>query len=128
MRPDARALGGRGALEHLLNGAADRRNRTGLPEPRAATLGEERPAGLAPGLTREKNDPLAQRRILPREDGIEGGAIQLRHPQVTQNYVIVLLLKLGQSVTAIACRGHAVAIAAQQAGQGADHAQLIVNH
>jgi hypothetical protein len=112
----------------VLNGTADRRNRTGLPEPRAATLREERPAGLAPGITREKNDPLAQSRILPREDVIEGWAIQLRHPQVTQNHVIVLRLELGQGVTAIARRADEVAIAAQQSCQGADHARLIVNY
>jgi hypothetical protein len=114
--------------EHILNGTPDRGDRTGLPEPRAATLRQERPAGLATGIPREKNDPLAQGRILPREDGIEGRAIQLRHPQVTQNHVIVLLLELGQSVTAIGRRGHAVAIAAQQGCEGADHARLIVNH
>jgi hypothetical protein len=128
MKPDARSLGGQGSLEHVLDGTTDCRNRTGLPEPRAATLGEERPAGLAPGITREKNDSLAQGRILPRKNVIEGGAIQLRHPQVTQNHVIVLRLELGQGVTAIARRADAVAIAAQESGQGAEHARLIVNH
>ena len=60
-----RGLGGWGGLEHVLNGMADRRHRTGLPEPRAARL---------------------------REDGREGGAIQLRHAQVTHNHVIGLHL------------------------------------
>ena len=84
----------------MLNGTADRRDRSGLPEPRAATLREKRPAVLSPGIAGEKNDPLTQRRILPRQDGIEGGAIQLRHPQVTQNHVIVPRLELGEGITA----------------------------
>jgi len=71
---------------------------------------------------------LAQGRILPREDGIEGGAIQLRHPQVTHNHVIGLRLELGQGLPAIARRADDVAIAAQESGQGADDARLIVNH
>jgi len=71
---------------------------------------------------------LAQGRILPREDGIEGGAIQLRHPQVTHNHVIGLRLELGQGVPAIARRADDVAIAPQESGQGADDARLIVNH
>jgi hypothetical protein len=48
--------------------------------------------------------------------------------QVTQNHVIGPLLELDQGVTAIARGIDAIAIAAQQACQGADHARLIVDH
>ena len=55
-----------------------------------------------PGIAREKNDPLAQGRILPRQDGVEGWPVQDGHLQVTDNHVIVSLLELGQGVPAMA--------------------------
>jgi hypothetical protein len=48
--------------------------------------------------------------------------------QVTHNHVIGPILELGQGVLAIARRADAIAIAAEQPGQGAAHARLIVNH
>ena len=115
-------------MEHILNGPADRRDRTGLAQPRAATLLQKRPAGHAPTIAREKNDPLAQGGILLREAGVEGGAVQGRHMQVTQDDVVLPLLELSQGVPAIPRRVDVVAIAAQQECQGADKAALIVNH
>jgi hypothetical protein len=76
----------------------------------------------------EKNDPLAQGRILPCQEGVEGWPIQVRHMQITHNHVIVPFLELGEGLMAIARRADAIAIPAQQACQGAEHAWLIVNH
>ena len=50
----ALVLGLRESLEDVLNGTANHRDRAGLAQPRAATLHEERPIGLAPGIAREK--------------------------------------------------------------------------
>ena len=72
-----------GGLEHVLNGTPNHRDRAGLAQPRAATLREERPACCPSGITREKNDALAQGWILPRQDGVEGWPIQAGHMQVT---------------------------------------------
>src|SRR5215831_3192726 len=126
-QPRVQALGGQRGLEHLLNGTPDRRNRAWLPQPRAATLREERPSGL-PGIPREKNDSLVQGRILTRQNGVEGWPVQVGHMQVAQNHVVMSLLDLDQGVLAIARRADTIAIPPQQAGQGADHARLIVNH
>ena len=104
LTPRVLRLGDRDSLEHVLNGPADRRDRAGLAQPRAATLLEERPAGRTPGIAREKNDPLAQGRILPRQEGVEGWPVQVGHMQVTHNHVIGPLLELGQGVPAIARR------------------------
>jgi len=128
MLPHAPVLDVRGGLEHVLNSMSDRRDWAGLAQPRAATLREERRAGRTPRIPCEKNHPLAQGRILTRQDGIEGWPIQVRHMQVTHNHVIGSLLELGEGVTAIARRVDAIAIAAQQACEGAGHARLIVNH
>ena len=46
-------------MKHVLNGTANHRDRTGLPQPRAATLSQERAVVLARDIAREKNDPLA---------------------------------------------------------------------
>ena len=112
----------------MLDGAADRRDRAGLAQPRAATPREERDAGSTPAIAREKNHPLAQGRILPRQEGVEGWPVQVGHMQVTHNHVIVALLEQGKGTMAIGCRPDAVAIPAQQACQGAEQARLIVNH
>ena len=128
MRPRAPVLRVRDGLEHVLNGPSDRRDRTGLAQPRAATLREERPRGRPPGIPREKNDPLAQGRILTRQDSVEGWSVQFGHVQVTYNHVITPLLEQGEGTMAIVRRADAMAIPAQQTCQGADHARLIVNH
>ena len=57
--PCAPGLGVRRGLEYVLNGPVNRRDRTGLPQPRAATLGQERAVVLTIDIAREKNDPLA---------------------------------------------------------------------
>ena len=126
--PGPSVLGVPRGLEHGLNGTSDRRARAGLAQPRAATLREERPAGGTPSIAREKNHPLAQGRILTRQDGVESWPVQAGHMQVTQNDVIASRLKLYQGVLAIARRVDAIAIPAQEACQGADDARLIVNH
>ena len=47
--PHTPVLAVRGGLEHGLHSPSDRRDRTGLPQPRAATRREEHPIGL-PGI------------------------------------------------------------------------------
>ena len=116
------------ALERVLNGTSKRRDRAGLAQPRAATLREKRRGDRTQRIAREKNDALEQGRILPRQDGVEGWPVQDGHMQVTHNHIIMPRLELGQGVLAIARRANAIAIPAQQAGQGADHARLIVNY
>ena len=118
----------REGLEHMLNGSSDRRDRAGLPQPRAATLREECPIGRPLGIPREKDDPLAQDRILAHKDSVEGWPVQVGHMQVTQNHITVPLLELRQGVMAIARRADEIAITAQQACEGANYARLIVNH
>jgi hypothetical protein len=93
-----------------------------------ATLREKR-LGLRlithPG---EKDDPRAQRgRVLPQQR-IERAPIELGHPQVRQDHIIALSLELGEGVTPIARRRHAVAVPVQEPGQPADNARFIVNH
>jgi hypothetical protein len=91
----------------VLNGTPERRDRAGFGQPRAATLREEPRAGRTPNIAREKNDPLAQGRILTCQEGVEGWPVQGGPMQVTHNHVIVPLLELGQGVLAIARRAGA---------------------
>src|SRR5437764_1828694 len=126
--PHASVLCGWASLEHVLNDPADRRDRTGFAQPWAATLFEERPAARAPSIAREKNDPLAQGRILLRQEGVEGGPVQVGHMQVTYNHVVAPLVEQGEGPLAIGRRLDVVAIPAQELGQRADDARLIINH
>jgi len=66
----------------------------------------------SPVFPREKNDPLAQGRVLTRQDGVEGWSIQYGHMQVTHNHGIAPLLELGQGVLTMARRADALAIPA----------------
>ena len=91
----------------MLNGTPERRDRAGFGQPRAATLREEPRAGRTPNIAREKKDPLAQGRILTRQEGVEGWPVQGGPMQVTHNHIIVPLLELGQGVLAIARRAGA---------------------
>ena len=109
MPPCAPVLGLRGGMEHMLHSPPERRDWAGLGQPRAATLREETPTGRTPRIAWEKNHPLAQGRILTRQEGIEGWPVEVRHVQVTHKHVIEPLLELGQGVLAIARRADAIA-------------------
>jgi hypothetical protein len=92
------------APQHLLNSAPDRSDRAGFGQPWAATLRQKCLVVSRAAISSEKNHPLAERRRPLPQVGIERASVQLGHPQVTQDHVIVLRLELREGVPSIARR------------------------
>jgi hypothetical protein len=80
------------------------------------------------GIPREKNDPLAQGRVLPEQAVGEGWPIQCGHQEVAQEHVIAPCLKLLPGELPIDRRFDRVPIPVEEADQPADKARRIVNH
>ena len=114
-------------VQLLLEGAPDLGRRAGLIEAGLATLRQKRGAGGSQRIPGQENDPLTEGGRLLLQPGVERWSIQLRHPQVTQDQVIVPLLELGQGALAIVRRINAVAVVVEEPGQRPDKTRLIVN-
>jgi hypothetical protein len=82
-------------LQHPLNGASDFIGMAGLIQPWLAALLQKRRALISQDIPREKNHALAQVGMLMHRYFEEGWPINLRHPQITQDHIITMLLKLG---------------------------------
>jgi hypothetical protein len=98
-------------VEHLREHAAHGSHRTGLGQPRLATLLQKGQAVAAHDISREKNHAGEEERILTPYDVIEGGAIEIGELEITQESVIAPRLELGQGPLATLCRVHRVPIA-----------------
>jgi len=79
-----------------------------------ATLRQERLAVRRVAIAREKNDALTEGGIALLLHGEERTPIEFGHPQISENHVIGLRVKLSEGVTAIGRCLHPVSITAQE--------------
>jgi hypothetical protein len=115
-------------LQDVLDGTPDGRSITRLGKPRLGALFEKHYAVGTQSIPREKNHPLGQVSILTQHDGVQIWTVETRHTQVTQEDIIAMGLKLGQSGRPIVRRIHCIAIPAQDLGESTHKAPFIINH
>jgi hypothetical protein len=115
-------------VQDLLDGASDDRSSTRLGQPRLGARFEEPCAVGTQGIPREKNHPSGQVNILTQHEGVQVWTAEVWQTQVTQEDIIAMGLKLGQSDRPIFRRIYCIAIPAQDSGEPPHKAPFIINH